>query len=513
MLPQPRPLEAQAADKPQGSARNGSVRDAGVQHARGESLGSASPEPSPAQAESGVSRVFVLDKKQQPLMPCHPARARKLLRQGRAVVVKRFPFTIRLKDRIGGEVQPVRIKIDPGAKTTGLAMVREQGKRQHVVHLSELTHRGWKVQKSMGQRLGYRRRRRSKNLRYRAPRFNNRTRSQGWLPPSLQCRVNNVRSWLDRLRKICPISAITVERVRFDMQLIEHPNIQGVEYQQGTLFGFELKEYILEKYNRICAYCGGLSKDPVLEIEHVVPRRPRSGQKGSNRVSNLTLACRTCNKDKDNTQPEVWLEELGKSRKKIDKRRHKGLSKVLEGKRPSLAHAAAVNATRNALHSSLLSTGLQVEASTGGRTKYNRHCMGVPKAHCLDAACTGNVTQLEGWNQPVLLIRAMGRGSYQRTRVTKEGFPRGYMLRKKSVHSFQTGDMVKAMVPKGKKAGTYTGRVAVRASGSFNIKTKSETLQGISWKYCSLLAKADGYGYALASLPPLPEGRGLREEE
>lgn len=106
----------------------------------------------------------------------------------------------------------------------------------------------------------------------------------------------------------------------------------------------------------------------------------------------LSLACRICNQAKGNTQPEAWLEELGKkSRKKIDKRRHKGLSKVvLEGKRPSLAHTAAVNVTSNALHHSLL--------FTGGRTKYNRHC--------LDAACIGNIIRLEGWNQPLLLFMA-----------------------------------------------------------------------------------------------------------
>jgi hypothetical protein len=297
------------------------------------------------------------------------------------------------------------------------------------------------------------------------------------------------------------------------MQLMENPNISGVKYQQGTLFGYELREYILEKFNRSCVYCNGLSKDPILEVEHIVPRNPKHGERGSNRVSNLTLACRTCNKSKGNCQPEEWLKILSKSRKRIDKQRHKGLLQVLEGKRPTLAHAAAVNATRNRLFFDLLNTGLPVEASTGGQTKVNRHWLQIPKAHCLDAACTGQVSTLYGWNQPVLLIWAMGRGSYKRTRLTKHGFPRGFLMRQKAAHGFQTGDMVKAVVPKGKKRGTYVGRVAVRASGSFNIKTETQTVQGIPWKHCRLLAKADGYGYAVTSLPPLPEGRRLREEE
>ncbi|NCC04679.1 MAG: HNH endonuclease [Proteobacteria bacterium] len=484
-----------------------------MQPARGESSEHASPEPSPAKAECGVSRVFVLDKKNRPLMPCLPARARKLLRAGKAVVARRFPFTIRLKERQSGAVQPVRVKIDPGAKTTGLAVVREGGNGQYVLHLSELTHRGWKVQKSMGQRSAYRRRRRSSNLRHRAPRFDNRPKPNGWLPPSLRCRVDNVIAWVGRFRRLSPVSAISVERVKFDTQLMENPDISGAEYQNGSLFGYELKEYVLEKCNRTCQYCGGLSKDPILEIEHVVPRNPKSGTRGSNRLSNLTLGCRTCNLAKGNLLPQEWLECLSKSQSRLDKRRAAGLERILDGKKPSLAPAAAVNATRNALYFSLIATGLPVETGTGGRTKYNRHRLLVHKAHCLDAACTGEVSSLHGWKQPVLLVTAMGRGSYQRTRVDKYGFPRGYLMRQKSVHGFQTGDIVQATVPKGKNTGTYVGRVAVRASGNFNIKVGATTITDVGWKHCRLISKSDGYGYARAALPLPPEGSSPRAEE
>lgn len=439
--------------------------------------------------------VFVLSKNKKPLMPCSNKRARQLLERGRAVVARMYPFTIRLRDRSTGDVQPLRVKIDPGAKTTGLAVVREADCGQHVLHLSELTHRGWKVRDSMGQRAAYRRRRRNSNLRHRAPRFDNRTKPAGWLPPSLRCRVDNVMAWVNRFRRLGPVSAISVERVKFDMQLMENPDISGVEYLQGSLFGYELKEYVLEKCNRTCQYCGGLSKDPIFEIEHVVPRNPKAGTRGSNRLSNLTLGCRTCNLAKGNLQPQEWLENLSRSHNQLDKRRAVGLERVLAGKRPSLAPAAAVNATRNALYFSLVATGLPIEAGTGGRTKYNRHRLQVPKAHCLDAACTGKTEELHGWNQPVLLVTAMGRGSYQRTRVDKYGFPRGHLMRQKGVHSFQTGDMVRAIVPKGKNAGVHVGRVAVRASGSFNLRTDERQLQGISHQYCRMVQRGDGYGY------------------
>jgi hypothetical protein len=92
--------------------------------------------------------------------------------------------------------------------------------------------------------------------------------------------------------------------------------------------------------------------------------------------------------------------------------------------------------------------------------------------------------------------QATGRGSYQRTRLDKYGFPRGYLMRQKSVKGFQTGDMVRATVTSGKKIGTYVGRIAVRPSGSFNIQHGKEVIQGISYRYCTMMQRADGYGYS-----------------
>ena len=114
---------------------------------------------------------------------------------------------------------------------------------------------------------------------------------------------------------------------------------------------------------------------------------------------------------------------------------------------------------------------LPVELASGGRTKFNRCTLGIPKTHALDAACVGKMQAIQNWQQPTLTIKATGRGSYQRTRLNKFGFPRGYLMRNKRVHGFGTGDMVRADVPTGLKAGTHTGRVAIRASGSFNIQS------------------------------------------
>lgn len=450
--------------------------NAGGQHVREETVERRRNRRS--NSASGVSRVFVLAKNGKPLMPTRPARARKLLKDGRAVVHKRYPFTIRLKDRTEGDTQPIELRIDPGSKATGMALVRQGEGADDVLHLSEMTHRGAQIRKKMGQRSAFRRRRRSANLRYRKKRFDNRRRKAGWLPPSLQSRVDNITSWAKRYRKLAPVTSIAVERVRFDMQKLENPEISGVEYQQGTLAGYEVREYLLEKWGRHCAYCGQV--DVPLQIEHIEPR----SRGGSNRVSNLTLACEPCNQAKGNMPVEVFL---------------KGSPALLrstkaQAKKP-LCDAAAVNATRNVLWLKLHETGLPVTGGSGGLTKFNRRAQGVPKEHCLDAACVGPIQELKGWDQPVLLISATGRGSHQRTRLDKYGFPRGYLMSKKSVHRFQTGDIVKAVVPAGKKAGTHIGRVVIRKTGSFDITTKTGTVQGVSHRHCRVLQRNDGYGY------------------
>ncbi|KLR58012.1 RNA-guided endonuclease IscB [Diaphorobacter sp. J5-51] len=424
-------------------------------------------------------RVFVLAQRGQPLMPCHPARARQLLRQGKAVVHRTMPLVIRLKDRLEGDTQPVRLKLDPGSKGTGLALVREQPSGTlAVLHLFELAHRGRQISEALTARRQMRRRRRG-NLRHRAPRFMNRgNKSKGWLAPSLRHRVDTTLAWVTRLQRWTPLTAVSSELVRFDMQALQNPEISGIEYQQGTLAGYELREYLLEKWGRQCAYCG--AQDTPLQIEHIRPR----ANGGSNRVSNLTLACQCCNQKKAALPVEVFLAH-----------RPDALRRILAQARRPLKDAAAVNATRWALANALKGTGLPLELSSGGRTKFNRARLGVPKTHALDAACVGEFSALTGWNQPTLHLQCTGRGSYQRTRLDKFGFPRGYLMRQKQVKGFQTGDLVKAQVPAGKKAGAHRGRVAIRATGSFNIQTGTGVVQGISHRHCRLIQRADGYGY------------------
>lgn len=419
------------------------------------------------------------------MMPCHPARARKLLKSGRARVARLAPFVVRVVDRSDFKTQPILAKIDPGSKATGIALVRadNQNANHSLLFAAEIEHRGAPIRKKMHQRSNYRRRRRSANLRYRAPRLNNRTRKEVWLPPSLRSRVDNVVSWLERLRRWAPVSAIWIEKVRFDAQKLQNPEISGIAYQQGTLAGYEIREYLLEKWGRKCVYCD--AADIPLQIEHIEPR----AKGGSNRISNLTLACGCCNQKKGSLNVSDFLSD-----------RPEILRRILRAAKTPLRDAAAVNATRNRLFAEASDFGIPVSGFSGGMTKFNRSRLGVPKTHALDAACVGDFGRLGSWeNMPVLKIKAQGRGSYQRTRITRFGFPRGHLMRGKTVKGFRTGDIVKAVVPKGTKAGTHIGRAAVRASGSFNIQTPMGAVQGVSHKHCRMLQRADGYNYNIQS--------------
>jgi 5-methylcytosine-specific restriction endonuclease McrA len=437
-------------------------------------------------------------------MPCSEKRARLMLDRGRARVHRMYPFTIRLVDRLVGEsvLQPVSVKLDPGSKKTGIAVVREMGGNHGVAVLSlmELEHRGKQISEGLTARRAMRRRRRG-DLRYRPARFNNRTKPKGWLPPSLQHRVDTTMSWIERLRRLVPVTALATELVRFDMQLLENPDIAGVGYQQGTLAGYELREFLLNKWDRKCAYCGAVNVP--LQIEHIHCK----ARGGSNRESNLTLACEPCNKAKDALTIEVFLAK-----------RPEVLARIKANAKRPLKDAAAVNSTRWALFGRLKQTGLPVSTGSGGRTKWNRSRLGIPKTHGLDAACVGNVDALSNWDVPSLAIKATGRGSYQRTRLDKFGFPRGYLTREKRIKGFQTGDLVKAILAKGVHIGTWIGRVAVRATGRSNIQTINGVRQGIGWKFCCVLQRADGYGYfqqsaRKAALSPWPERQGFRAEK
>lgn len=356
-----------------------------------------------------MALVLVVDRERKPRAPVHPGRARHLLTSGRAAVWRRSPFTLVMKEAPAVRApEPLRLKLDPGSKTT------------------EVAHRGHQVRERLEQRRACRRPRRQRPTRYRPKRF------------------ANVTTWVARLRQVAPVGALSQELVRFDTQ---QPEIGGVEYQQGEFAGDEVRAYLLEKWRRACVYCGG--KGVPL---HIVPKV----RGGSDRVSNLMLACAPCNQAKGTRTAE----EFGHPQ--------------VQAKHP--LREAAVNASRWALYHQLEARGLPVEVGTGGRAKGTRTQWSLPKTPWLDATCVGASTSavVQVKDLRPVGITAMGR---QMCRTAASGFPDKAPKATSVVGGF-IGDLVRAVVPASRmKAGVSVGRIAVRATGACNVKTA----QGIHW--------------------------------
>lgn len=427
-----------------------------------------------------MSKVAVLDTNKQILEPCHPAVARRLLRDGRAAVFKRYPFTIILKRSIPVEdlnTKDYQLCIDPGSKVTGLAIVDAN---RAIIFAAELEHRGNAIKKGLATRAGFRRGRRTRNLRYRKPRWSHRKRSvpifensqwvmrrvsekegikgygdgKGWVAPSLMSRVFNIHTWVNRLRKIYPIQSLALELVKFDTQAMDNPEIKGVEYQQGTLQGYEAREYLLEKYNRKCAYCG--KSNVKLQVEHIIPKAITV----DNRISNLTLACKPCNQRKGKMHPSEIKDET--FRKKVE-------AAAKKAKWP-LKDAASVNTIRWKIAETLRGTGLPITYGTGGQTKYNRTVSGLPKTHYFDAACIADrVEQPE--DVSVLCIKAKGYGqrdlftfsageNKNKTRLV------GKQNAKKKKHGFNYGNRKRSSGDSYRK---FDHVIMLKKSGSYHV--------------------------------------------
>lgn len=168
-----------------------------------------------------MNRVFVVNKEGKALMPCHPARARELLRLKKAKVYRVYPFVIQLTIKTNYSLQPLELKYDPGSKETGVGIVLHGVKKSVAIFGAILTHRGQQITHNLYSRKIIRASRRSRHTRYRKPRFLNRCKKKGWLPPSIKNRVDNIIEWSDRLLKWSPINSISIESVKFDTQKME----------------------------------------------------------------------------------------------------------------------------------------------------------------------------------------------------------------------------------------------------------------------------------------------------
>ena len=451
-----------------------------------------------------MSKVAVLDTEKRILEPCHPAVARRLLRAGEAAVFKRYPFTIILKREVPNpETTAYTLSVDPGSRCTGIAITDSDN---NIVACFELHHRGQAIKKRLSERAGYRRSRRTRKLRYRPARWQNRSRkapvltadgwryqsfgqsSEGWIAPSLMSRVFNIHTWVKRLSKAYPITQLAVEHVKFDTQLMENPEISGVEYQRGTLYEAELWEYLLEKFGRKCFYCG--AKDVPLEKEHILPK----AKGGTNRASNLTISCKPCNIEKGNRHPDEIEGDLGKR-----------VQSALKAAKKPLKDAQAVNTIRWKIVETLKATGLPVIYGTGGKTKWHRKRAGLPKTHYYDAACVASVPNLPT-SLSVLAIHAVGYGhrrdlgSFQ-TKQTAPGFKSPYQ-RVENAGGFQKLDIVEMQTKKGCVVGCINSFDKTPVFKPQKLRIKADWMGGDGRKNGTVLQlrriqRRDGYTYQI----------------
>jgi hypothetical protein len=313
--------------------------------------------------------VYVINKHGKPLMPCKPRKARKLLKQGKAKVIKRAPFTIQLLFGSSGYTQEITLGVDAGSKHIGISATTEK----EELFSAEVELRNDIVDLLSTKRQN--RRNRRNRLRYRKARFNNRIKrkKEGWLAPSIEHKIQTHLSTIEKVHQILPISKIIAEVASFDIQKIKNPDIQGKEYQQGEQLDFwNVREYVLFRDNHTCQHCKGKSKDKILNVHHIQSRKI-----GGDSPDNLITLCETCHNDY-----------------------HTGKLKLNLKRGQSFRDAAFMGIMRWAFYNKLKELYPNVKLTYGYITKNTRIRNNLPKEHRVDALCiTGKplVKRLDNW--------------------------------------------------------------------------------------------------------------------
>ena len=302
--------------------------------------------------------VYVINKDGQPLMPTERhGKVRRLLRDKKARVVRRCPFTIQLLYDTTSIVQEVTLGVDAGSKVVGLSATT----KKKVLFEAEVTLRN-DIVDLLSTRREMRRARRYRKTRYRKPRFNNRRRKEGWLAPSIRLKVESHINIIGKLHRILPIRKIIVEVASFDIQKIKNPNIHGEEYQQGEQLNFwNVREYVLHRDGHICQCCKGKSKDKVLNVHHIESRKT-----GGDAPNNLVTLCETCHT------------KHHKGEISLPKRIHRGMK---------FNDAVFMGIMRWVLYESLKDIYPDVKITYGYITKHTRIQHGLQKTHYIDARC------------------------------------------------------------------------------------------------------------------------------
>lgn len=368
-----------------------------------------------------TTQACVLDQNGKPLMPTtRLGKVYRLLKTKKAHIVSYEPFTIQLDYEPDTHIiQPMTLGVDSGAIHSGYSVANEQREfySSEVIARDNISYR-------ISDRRMYRQTRRSRKTRYRKPRFNNRkNKKKGWLPPSLEQKVAVQLNEIDHLYRHFPIETIIVEVAEFDIQKIKNPDISGKDYQQGTLQGYNIRNYLLEKHGRKCFYCDKAVSN--FEVEHMIPK----AKGGSNRIDNLTLSCHNCNQKKGTLTAEEFIKKILPAEKATKK------LKQLPKEKRLFKYMAHMNATRWTLYNAIDDKYPNVKMTYGYITKYNRIQAGLPKAHHIDAKCITGFAQVPSFDITVVKTK-MRRHNRQLHRAT---FSKGHIRKAASLPTVMFG--------------------------------------------------------------------------
>ena len=420
-----------------------------------------------------TTQACVLDQNGKPLLPTPSlGKVYRLLKTQKAHIVSYEPFTIQLDYEPDTHViQPMTLGVDSGAIHSGYSVANEQ--REY--YSSEVIARD-NISKNISDRSMYRRNRRSRKTRYRKPRFNNRkNKKKGWLPPSLEQKVAVQLNEIDHLHRHFPIETIIVEVAEFDIQKIKNPNISGKEYQQGTLQGYNIRNYLLEKHGRKCFYCN--KEVSTFEVEHMIPK----AKGGSNRIDNLTLSCHSCNQKKGTLTAEEFIKQtlpVEKAAKKL---------KQLPKEKRLFKYMAHMNATRWTLYNAINDKYSNVKMTYGYITKYNRIRAGLPKAHHIDAKCITGFAQVPSFDTTVVKTK-MRRHNRQLHRAT---FSKGHIRKAASLPTVMFGFRLYDIVMYNNHCYYIKGR---RSSGFFAlVSVEGLKDENRTYKKLAFLAHTNAY--------------------
>ena len=404
--------------------------------------------------------VYVLNINGQPIMPTeNHAKVRVLLKQGKANVIHRCPFTIQLLYETNNDIQSVSLGVDAGSKHIGVSATTEK----KVLYEADVELRN-DIVDLLSTRRQCRRARRNRKTRYRKARFLNRKKKEGWLAPSIRQKIESHLTIIRKVHEILPISKIVVETASFDIQKIKNPEIQGEEYQQGDQLGFwNVREYVLCRDGHECQCCKGKSKDKILNVHHIESRKT-----GGNAPNNLIVLCETCH-----TKYHKGEIELPKTIKR-------GMS---------FKDATFMGVMRLAFYDKLKEMYSNVHMTYGYITKNTRIENGLPKTHFIDARCiSGNPTaQSDGTVFYQRKVRCHNR------QIHKMSILKGGVRKKNQAPIYVKGFKLFDLVEYKKQQYTIFGR---RLSGFFDIRTldgEKVNKGSINCKKLKLIARQDGF--------------------